>query len=166
LQVVDHPLHNLFESLPQGLSLVSMYSNMTKDAAYISIPPDQQYAELLESIKENSSGTLTPWAYFGNSGTYFPLHMEDAMIASANVLVAGSPKVWITIPFPHVEKLLQVLSRTYILLTHDKRFSHRHSLGSILCLDPPYYVCPSNISHASWNSIHRCTSSPRGSDHH
>lgn len=113
LEIMRHPFTNIFEGLPQGLSLVGMYSELMRDAASTSLPTAEEYAEMQNSLSNVSSGTISPWAYFGNSATFFPLHMEDSMIGSANVLVAGSPKVWITIPFPHVDKLLQILSRTY-----------------------------------------------------
>jgi hypothetical protein len=93
-----------------------MYATMMQDKDIVGFPTDEYYGDLLLSVMDNCSGTVSPWSYFGNSNTFFPIHVEDAMIASANVLVAGSPKIWITIPFPHLDRLLQVLSRKAYLV--------------------------------------------------
>lgn len=52
-------------------------------------------------------GTLYPWTYAGLPQTYFPLHTEDADLNSANLHIAGEPKVWLIIPKEEKEKLFE-----------------------------------------------------------
>jgi hypothetical protein len=159
--------------------MVAMYSEIMRDNTTTTYHTDKAYDALFNTVTHDSPGTLTPWAYFGNSGTYFPLHIEDGMMASANILVAGSPKMWITVPFPYLSALLQMLSRMYprsrtyppphvlsppawaqsCLLVHRQMFVHpqfltRHGIPFTVARQAPgdLIIADARGAHQGWNT--------------
>ncbi|GAU91016.1 hypothetical protein RvY_03353-2 [Ramazzottius varieornatus] len=60
-------------------------------------------------------GVYSPYLYFGNWGTTFPLHIEDHDLYSVNYLHDGQAKVWYSVPESYatqVEELAKDLSKT------------------------------------------------------
>jgi hypothetical protein len=66
--------------------------------------------KIFNQVKTQATGTASEWAYIGTPYTFFPLHLEDAYMPSANIMVAGSPKIWIFLPKESLEQVLNVLS--------------------------------------------------------
>ena len=56
---------------------------------------DAEDPQKLQQVADTFSGTVTPWTYWGTTGTPFPDHQEDGDLNSANLHVAGHPKGWI-----------------------------------------------------------------------
>jgi hypothetical protein len=73
-------------------------------------PDTINFDSLYETWQEQASGTVSEWAYAGTSFTFFPLHLEDAYMPSANILAAGDSKVWIFLPQDSLSKALDILS--------------------------------------------------------
>jgi JmjC domain, hydroxylase len=84
---------------------------------------DEATLQTIHSIvNEAASGTLFPWGYGGHYRTVFGIHFEDAWMPSANLHVAGDPKVWMFIRKGDFQRLYDTLSRMYVL--HSFIYAH------------------------------------------
>jgi hypothetical protein len=116
----------------------------------LSYDPDKLNTEELETIRatvnEASSGTVFPWGYGGHRRTAFGIHFEDAWMPSANLHVAGEPKVWLFIRRDDFQRLYEILSRAYLLssIIHANIFSQRSSSLVSPFTDPFSSIRPSS----------------------
>lgn len=65
--------------------------------------------DIMDRVEVNCSGTVYPWGYGGHDRTLFGIHFEDAWMPSANLHIAGEPKVWIFIRKADYSRLSDLL---------------------------------------------------------
>jgi hypothetical protein len=120
LDLISHPLRHALAYLPQSLMLIALYSRSLEAT-------DLSHDELDDfrwRINVDGSGTIIPWGYGGHHRTLFGIHFEDAWMPSANLHIAGAPKIWIFIRRSDFNRLSDLLSRTYShLSTHTVIYS-------------------------------------------
>jgi hypothetical protein len=73
---------------------------------------EDELEDIRSAINVTASGTIFPWAYGGHHRTIFGIHFEDAWLPSANLHIAGAPKVWIFIRKDDFEKLRGLVDST------------------------------------------------------
>ncbi len=110
LEIIGHPLADVLNQLPQGLMIAAMNEDsiqMGKQEGGELLKAELH--EIYDSHLNLGSGTISSWAYGGNHHSVFPLHHEDAWMPSANVLVAGDPKVWIFIHDHDMQRVFRLV---------------------------------------------------------
>jgi hypothetical protein len=84
-----------------------MYNELMK------LPGDVNTVELDElnrACQRRASGTALERTYIGTPYSFVPLHLGDAYMPTANILAAGSPKVWIFLPKKSLDLVLKIVS--------------------------------------------------------
>ncbi|KAF9589834.1 hypothetical protein IFM89_028769 [Coptis chinensis] len=66
---------------------------------------------LLSFEREDISGVLVPWLYFGMCFSSFCWHVEDHHLYSLNFLHCGDPKLWYGVPEGHAEHLENAMKK-------------------------------------------------------
>jgi hypothetical protein len=108
LHLVDHPLKDALAHLPQSLMMIALYH---KSRGYNVAELNEAQLERNQwDVNVDASGTIFPWGYGGHHRTLFGIHFEDAWMPSANLHIAGAPKVWIFIRKPDMVRLFDILS--------------------------------------------------------
>jgi hypothetical protein len=108
LTAINHPHADIFRNeIPATLLLCLMHQDLVPKAAEHGL----SYLSN-EVLKESSlhwhkicSGIVSEWSYAGTPFSFFPLHLEDSKMPSANLVVAGKPKIWLFITEPNLRKL-------------------------------------------------------------
>jgi hypothetical protein len=108
-EVLNHPLKDTLNYLPQCL-LIGGVLHEYSDAEDVS---PEQITRRITEIKQIANGTIIPWSYGGTAKTYFGLHLEDAYMHSANLLLAGMPKVWFFVNQKALGKIQNILAGAY-----------------------------------------------------
>jgi JmjC domain, hydroxylase len=113
LHLTTHPLRDALAHLPQALMMISLHSYSLNQPVE---DLDLEGFRTIQSVaNEAASGTLFPWGYGGHYRTFFGIHFEDAWMPSANLHVAGAPKIWVFLRKDDFTRLSNLLSRTYVL---------------------------------------------------
>jgi JmjC domain, hydroxylase len=154
LELTDHPLKDALAYLPQALMMLALYDG---SQGYDAEDLDFSTFKTIQSVvSEAASGTLFPWGYGGHYRTFFGIHFEDAWMPSANLHVAGAPKIWLFIRKDDFRRLYTILSRTYVLssLIYPDSFSQRSSHLVLLSIAPSLSI-PGSSSETEFASPSR-----------
>ena len=107
-EIINHPLKNTLGYLPQCLAIAGIAHGIEvvrklKNSSHAAL--ERQH----EALRRMASGTYTSWSYAGNWMTMFCLHQEDCMLPSSNLMLAGSPKIWICLTEDNLRRLVNIL---------------------------------------------------------
>jgi JmjC domain, hydroxylase len=92
--------------------------------------------------------------------TFFPLHQEDGLLLSSNILIAGAPKIWIVFNPIQLEAVQNSFSHLLdpCAIQHKQLFIHprklvQHNIGFTVVVQKPLdlVITSPRSAHMGWN---------------